>query len=224
MKALQIDGQKIKFDREWHLVEKETLVVLWHQTEKELAHFSTEFDGTTLVFKNKKHGSKVEIDTRKHPEDFEKPQPCAARGKLGYAESDEVNTWFSKCLNRQVILVRAQKQEVGYQMNLDDTPQANIEKDRIYNFVSTAPLSVCSQASVEDLKQKVEVIHGKNWRDTIQVDHQSFRMNMIVDTKYPFSEERFLKGKINEDVDIEFVGTDARCVQITCNHQKKDET
>lgn len=46
---------------------------------------------------------------------------------------------------------------------------------------------------------------------------------MIIETKYPFSEERLKKGKLNDDISVYFVGTDPRCVQVSTCHGKKEK-
>lgn len=55
------------------------------------------------------------------------------------------------------------------------------------------------------------------------MDHQTFRPNIVIESEFPFGEERLGKGKIGENLDLKFVGGCPRCVQISQNQQKKDE-
>lgn len=88
----------------------------------------------------------------------------------------------------------------------------------MFNFVASADILVCNDASIRDLESKLERVHGEHWRDNIDLSHATFRPNVVVDGQYPYAEERFRRIQFNKEMQARFVGTCCRCVQTAANY------
>ena len=93
-------------------------------------------------------------------------------------------------------------------------------KDKIKTFVTDAPILIVNEASTRDLRERVMKVYSDKPEDRakIRVETETFRPNIIIDTKKPYEEDTFEQARIG-NILIRFIGNCARCNAVTNNYE-----
>lgn len=135
----------------------------------------------------------------------------------GHQYPDEICNWFSAAINRNVVAVHS---AADRQMDLD--PKRHIlmkEGDTRKTFTTDAALHIVNEASVDELRQRVNDQYPAE-EESVYVDAEQFRSNIVVNTKVPFSEDFFAEMRIGTCL-LRNVGPTIRCNAIRTDWEKQ---
>lgn len=136
------------------------------------------------------------------------------------AEGSEFDAWFSKIIEREVILLRAAPDfKKGLPMNIMKWGQ---QEDLTRGFVSKCVLHIVNEASVRDLTERVLASYpDAAERDRIKVSTMAFRPNIVIDTPQAYEEDRMLEARVANTM-IRLVGYCSRCKAVANNYETHD--
>ena len=195
-----VNQRGFEWDRHWMLVNTDGTFVT--QREKpEMALFSVRIEKDHLIIgspgKQDLHIGLHETNARQMKV---KVWNDAVNADL---VSDEACNWFSDCLGEPLSLVKMPETEVR------QVDQAYAQTDDQTGFSDGFPFLLLSQASIDDLNDKIE-------DKTQQMTVERFRPNLVVSDVAAYAEDQWRSVKIN-DITFRVVKPCSRCAITTVN-------
>lgn len=202
LSSSEITQRGLKHDRRWMLVNEEN-EFLTQRTFPQMALLKTSIDGDLLVvFHSAEPDDSISFPLQPAPKETVTVKVWDDYCNAQYAE-DEVNAWFSKKLG---IACKAVFMPDDSERKLDPA-YAHSDED-ITGFADGYPILLISQASLDDLNEKLEV----------PVPMDRFRPNIVIEDTEPFAEDGMKQFSINDTI---FYGVKLcrRCILTTTDQQ-----
>jgi len=228
---LKVSKYGIKYDREWAIYDKAKLGCVGQAAEVKLTQFRQRIDKDLATKQKYLVITVLESCRDQIPKDvpFELRIPIRKNltgdivdtGKVqGIAEGEVYDKWFSKILEREVILLRAAPNfKKGLPMNI---MKWGLDEDVTRGFVSKCVLHLVNEASTRDLTKRVLSYYpDEKDRERIRVTSMAFRPNITIDTPFAYEEDRMLEARVGNTM-IRLVGYCNRCKAVANNYETND--